>query len=446
MLSVALPLVLFFLLTGLGLDYLFRDQVARSMGDLLEQELVSLVTAVESTPDGALSVHVSDPESRLATPGSGHYAQINDGLGRALWSSPSLAGTQVQLGAPAGVGVREGGIVDDVAGARLHVLRRGLRWEDAPGRSRDLVFSVAESAAPYDAQLRRFRQVTGVWFALLTVAVIGTVGVLMRRALRPIRRLEQEIRAVESGTLEQLSEGYPRELAGTAGSLNKLLRSERRRITRYRDTLGNLAHQLKTPLAVIRQALRGDAAQQAGIDREIDRMTAIIDRQLTRAVAGGAVTLGQSAVAVLPLAAELRASLLRVHGDKDLSIELECPAEAGFLGEAADLTEMLGNLLDNACKWCRQRVRLRAGLVPSAPEVATLQLWVEDDGPGIPPPDRERVMGRGARADEGVQGHGLGLAIVSDSVAAYHGSLAIGSSTDLGGASVYLVLPGRAVS
>jgi two-component system sensor histidine kinase PhoQ len=443
MLTVTLSLVLFFALTGVGLDYLFRELVERSVADLLEQELVSLVGAAESTSGGRIDVHISDPDSRLAMPRSGHYAEISTARGEPLWSSPSLAGLNLRLSAPMVIGARETSVMTFADGATVRVLRRGLRWDEPAGRSRDLVFSVAESTAPYDAQLRRFRQVTGLWFTLLTIVMIAALGWLMRRALRPIRRLEAEIGAVEAGQLERLSEGYPRELAGTADNLNKLLLSERRRITRYRDTLGNLAHQLKTPLAVMRQALRSDASPQVGIDHEIDRMTAIIDRQLTRGAATGAVTLGQSAVAVMPLAAELRASLLRVHADKDLSIELQSPPDVGFVGEAADLIEMLGNLLDNSCKWCRERVRLRAALSPAIRGAVVLHLWVEDDGPGVAPADREWVLARGARADEQVQGHGLGLAIVRDSVAAYNGGLAIGSSAELGGASVHLTLPGR---
>jgi two-component system sensor histidine kinase PhoQ len=195
----------------------------------------------------------------------------------------------------------------------------------------------------------------------------------------------------------------------------------------------------------MRQALHAEAAPQASIDREIGRMTAIIDRQLTRG-AGGAVTIGQSAVAVAPLAAELRTSLLRVHAGKDLVLELQVAPDAGFLGEAGDLTELLGNLLDNACKWCRQRVRLRAQLAAGADHSALLLIAVEDDGPGIAPGDRARVLARGARADEQVQGHGLGLAIVHDTVAAYNGVLSVGDSPELGGALIQVSLPGRAVA
>jgi two-component system sensor histidine kinase PhoQ len=444
--SVGLPLVLFFSLTGVGLDYLFRNLVERSLSDLLDQRLVALVSAAESTADGGISMRIADPDSRLVVPDSGRYAQIIDAGGAVVWSSPSILTSGLTLGASLPVGKRAEAGLRTASGQTVRALWRGLRWDLASGRSRDLVFVVAESTAVYDAQLRRFRQVTGGWFVLLTVVMVAALAALLQRALRPLLRLEGEIREVEAGWREQLSEGYPRELSGTATNLNQLLVSEKRRMTRYRDTLGNLAHELKTPLAVMRQALRSESAPQASIDREIGRMSTIIDRQLTRGATSGAVTVGQSAVAVGPLAADLRASLLRVHASKDLVIELHVTAEAGFLGEAGDLTEMLGNLLDNACKWCRQRVRLRAYCMWPAPGRAKeLHIVVEDDGPGIAPQDRERVLTRGARADELVQGHGLGLAIVRDSVATYNGRLSIGVSEELGGASLHLVLPGRAV-
>lgn len=444
--SVGLPLVVFFTLTGFGLDYLFRGLAERSINDLLDQRLVALVSAAESTPEGGIDVRIADPESQLVVPGSGRYAQIMDAHGAALWSSPSILTTSLNLDAAVPVGGRA--LASRVAGdgESVRVLWRGLRWDFAPGRSRELVFAVGESTASYDAELRRFRQVTGGWFVLLTVVMVAALAALLRRALRPLLRLEDEIREIEAGGREQLSEGYPRELSGTATNLNQLLVSEKRRMTRYRDTLGNLAHELKTPLAVMRQALRTESAPQASIDREIERMSAIIDRQLVRGATSGAVTVGQAAVAVAPLAADLRASLLRVHASKDLVIELQVTAEAGFLGEPGDLTELLGNLLDNACKWCRQRVRLRAYCLWPAPGRAKeLHLVVEDDGAGIDPMDRERVLRRGARADEQVQGHGLGLAIVHDTVVTYNGRLEIGTSEELGGASMHVVLPGRAV-
>jgi two-component system, OmpR family, sensor histidine kinase PhoQ len=171
-------------------------------------------------------------------------------------------------------------------------------------------------------------------------------------------------------------------------------------------------------------------------------MSGIIEHQLKRAAASGGALLGQAPIEVAALAGDLRAALLKVYADKDLSIELAVAPAAQFVGDRGDLTELLGNLLDNACKWCRGRVRLSAALDPAADPRQRLALVIEDDGPGISGADRERVLERGVRADEKVPGHGLGLAMVHDTVDLYGGTLAIDSSP-LGGARFTVRLPGR---
>jgi two-component system sensor histidine kinase PhoQ len=249
--------------------------------------------------------------------------------------------------------------------------------------------------------------------------------------------MEREIHEVEEARRESLGGGYPRELAGVAGNLNALLIGERKRVARYRDTLGNLAHSLKTPLAV----MRAEGATGT-VSAEIDRMSGIIDHQLKRAAASGGALLGQAPVEVAHVAAELRATLLRVYASKDLVIELAVAPGAQFIGDRGDLTELLGNLLDNACKWCRSRVRFSATIDESAGSRERLCLVVEDDGPGISAHNRARVGQRGVRADEKVPGHGLGLAMVHDTVDLYGGRLTIEASA-LGGARFTLRLPGR---
>jgi two-component system, OmpR family, sensor histidine kinase PhoQ len=212
-------------------------------------------------------------------------------------------------------------------------------------------------------------------------------------------------------------------------------------VARYRDTLGNLAHSLKTPLAVVRASLpAGEAGSNVG--SEIDRMTGIIEHQLKRAAATGGALLGAAPVEVGQIAAELRSTLLKVYAGKDLSIELAVASGAQFIGDRGDLTELMGNLLDNACKWCRSRVRLGASSVYGAGPRERLSLVIEDDGPGISEQDRARIGQRGVRADENVPGHGLGLAMVQDTVDLYGGKLEIDGSP-LGGARFSLRLPGR---
>jgi two-component system sensor histidine kinase PhoQ len=281
------------------------------------------------------------------------------------------------------------------------------------------------------------------WFAGLALLFVATLALLLRWLSQPVRRLEREIKEVEAGTRQQLGEGWPSELIAVTSNLNALLEGERTRIRRYRDTLGNLAHSLKTPLAVMRQSLgMGEASIKASLNTEIDRMSGIIEHQMKRAAASGGVLLGQAPVSVAEVTAELRLALLKVYGNKDLLFETAITPPAQFIGDRADLTELLGNLLDNACKWARGRVRIEAAVKVTADTRSALGIVIEDDGPGIAEADRARVLQRGGRADEATPGYGLGLAMVHDTVALYGGSLRIDGST-LGGARFELRLPGR---
>jgi two-component system sensor histidine kinase PhoQ len=446
--AVAVPLVLFFALTIGVLDTVFRSLSDAALRDLLAEQVVGLVTAVDLNRDGDIEVNLLDPESRLDVPGSGLYAVVRDQGGRLLWSSPSLAGTGLELGRSMPVGGIDFRYLKARDGTRVAELSRGLQWDYAAGSSKNLVFTAADSTEPQRRQLWHFRQQIAGWFGALVLALLATMAWMMRRALSPVRRLEQEIAAVEAGTAQGLGTDYPRELAGVAQGLNALLESERNRIARYRDTLGNLAHSLKTPLAVIRAQLGSPTAgegggETGGLAREVDRISQIVAHQLRRAAGGGGVTLGQASVPILPLVTELRATLLKVHAAKDLRIDLDVPPELGFLGDSGDILELLGNLLDNACKWCRSRASVSARLAAASEPAHRLVIVVEDDGAGIAAADRARVIERGVRADERVPGHGLGLAMVRDTAALYGGELTIGSSETLGGARAELRLPGR---
>ncbi|MFT3904997.1 MAG: ATP-binding protein [Steroidobacteraceae bacterium] len=445
LISVAVPLALFFALTVLLLDIIYRNLADQSLGELLDEQMIALLAATDVDDQGNIDVRLQDPESRLVTPGSGHYALVRDKSGAVLWSSLSLVGVRLNWGPPVAVGSTQTDKRELTDGGHVAVSSRGLQWEIAPGVNRDLVFSVAEITAPYERRLQRFRTQLVGWFLLLALALLGTLAWRMRRALEPVRRLEREIGAVERGELQHLGADYPRELAGVTGNLNAMIDIERQRIARYRDTLGNLAHSLKTPLAVMRALMQkeGGVAREA-LEPEVARIAQIVEHQLRRAVSGGGgPMLGQAAVPVAPLAAELRVALLKVYASRDLSIEIDVPAPIGFLGDRGDLLELLGNLLDNACKWCRQRVRLSVQLTPQAAAGQRLRLVVEDDGPGIAPDDRERVTQRGVRADERQPGHGLGLAMVRETVQMYGGSLQIETSAALGGAALIVTLPGR---
>jgi two-component system sensor histidine kinase PhoQ len=443
--GVSVALVVFLGVSALALDAIFRDLAERSLRELLDAQMVALIAAVETDDAGRIRAASTQAESRLQTPGSGLYARIRVAGGPELWRSPSTAGTFLDFGAEAAPGRAEFAMVRSPGAQRLALARRGIRWEAGSGPPQQLTFAVAASLAPYDQQLRRFRTQLGGGLVALSALLLLTLATLLQWVMRPLRRLEGELAAVEAGTLQSLGTGYPRELAGVTGNLNALLAGERRRIERYRNTLGNLAHSLKTPLAVLRGAISQEGAGGRAAEvvaREVDRMNGIVEHQLHRAAASGGVLLGQPPLDVEPVALELRRVLARAHGAKDLSITIELPPGLQFLGERADLIEALGNLLDNACKWCRGRVRLGGEAGGIGPGRGSILLTVEDDGPGLPAALLEQGPARGRRADEGTPGHGIGLAMVQEMAEGYGGALQLGSSS-LGGARLELRLPGR---
>jgi two-component system sensor histidine kinase PhoQ len=442
LISVSIPLAVFFGVMMMVLDNGFRELADRSLQQLLDSQTVALIAAAEPQPDGKYAPESNDLAARLRTPRSGLYAQIRSSKNKDPWRSPSTAGASIDFGPMRAAGVRDISYADN-GHERIEIESRGIEFEDRTGHVQ-LTFSVAASLTPYEQQLWAFRRQLFGWFSGLMLLLLAALAGVLRWVLSPVRRMEREIRAVEEGRSDALGSGYPRELAGVAGNLNALLIGERKRVARYRDTLGNLAHSLKTPLAVMRAAISSNSGvPEAVLNPEIDKMSAIIEHQLKRAAASGGALLGQAPVEVAPIVSELRVTLLKVYARKDLSIELLVTPGCQFVGDRGDLTELLGNVLDNACKWCRSVVRLTVSVDGACDARQKLSFLVEDDGPGISAEDRIRIGQRGVRTDENVPGHGIGLSMVQDTVELYGGSMTIEASPTLGGAAFEIRLPGR---
>jgi two-component system sensor histidine kinase PhoQ len=438
LISVTLLLLLFFGVVVAVLDVGFRNLAERSLRELLNAQIPMLVASAEPDSSGRIVPRIADGEP-LTTLGSGLYATVSASAESPYWTSPSAAGVVETLGPSLQPG--KGGnlrYLRDARGNRLAAVSLGFRWEGEG----ELTFSVATDMAQYDAQLARFRRNLLGGFAVVAVLLLLSMAALLRWALAPLRRLATQIHSVERGERELLDDRWPAELEGVVANLNTLLSAERTRIARYRDTLGNLAHSLKTPLAVLRAGFSPGVQGAEQVNAQVDRMSAIVEHQLRRAATSGGASVGRHAVELLPIAQDLRQALRKAYGKKDFSIELAIGAELLFVGDRDDLTEALGNLMDNAVKWCRSRVRVSAALQDSVGAARKLSILVEDDGPGVAAADRERVLERGARADEHTPGHGLGLAMVRDMAGMYGGTLGIGESA-LGGARVELRLPGR---
>ncbi len=225
-----------------------------------------------------------------------------------------------------------------------------------------------------------------------------------------------------------MRENYPTELQPLAQNLNQLLTREQTQRERYRNTLGDLAHSLKTPLAVLRQLVQGDSTDRAPFEEQIARMDQLIVYQLQRAVASGAHRVGQQSQALKPIAEKLVASFSKVYFDKRVQLTLNVADRCACRADEGDLYEVLGNLIDNACKACVGKVAVGA-----EQNERWLLIRVEDDGPGIAPEARSRILLRGQRADSYAPGQGIGLAVAVDILDSYGAELDIGAS-DLGGA------------
>lgn len=433
-LAASLVLSIFLGLAGWALDRAYRDSAETAVREHLQAAIYGLLAAADMDRKGNLTLPDALPEERYQRPGSGLYASVIRADGVSAWQSPSQLGQQ--LPAPAHLPPGDWSFTrqPSASAGDLFVLSFGSAWE-LDKRSLQFTFSVSEDPSAYAAQVSRFRRGLWGWFAALAVGLLVAQGLVLRWGLSPLRRVERDLSAVESGRQEALTGTYPRELRGLTDNLNALVKTERARLTRYRDALADLAHSLKTPLAVLRGAGQQHSSSQSleqVVKEQTERMGQIVDYQLQRAATSGRTTL-MTPVTIAPLLQRILNTLGKVYAERRLKLSLEVDADVQFRADEADLMELSGNLLDNACKWAKHQVKVSAHITTLGAD-QTLVLSIEDDGPGIAPDQRLAVLARGVRIDSSVPGQGIGLAVARDITAAYGGQIDIGSSPSLGGA------------
>jgi two-component system sensor histidine kinase PhoQ len=435
--SAAAVLALFILLTSLALEQAFRDTAESSREERLLAQIFLLMAAAEAENEGLVFPEAL-AEARFSLPGSGLYARVFDAAGRLVWESDSAIGTPEPSPMALVPGDRRLEFRTDSNGQDYLVEGFGVSW--ATGAvPRNYVFLVAEDTVAFDEEVGRFRASLAVWLGAMALLMLAALVLILAWGLAPLRRVSTEVAAIESGAQAKILGTYPSEIRALTDNLNGLLAHEQARQMRLDNALGDLAHSLKTPLAVIRGAigdLKTGNETAPLVEEQLARMDNIIAHQLQRARTGG----GQAAILSPPLqirrvAERLIGSLSKVYRDKGVRVTIAIPEEIQLNGVEGDLLEMLGNVLDNAFKWCRSQVIVRA-----TTEKGTLVIAIEDDGPGIPQQDAERLLARGTRADEAVPGHGIGLAMAHEICEAYGGHLGVEVSA-LGGARVYLLIP-----
>ncbi len=439
LIAVFILLLFFFGATIIALDIAFRDVGEKAREDILDGQLMTLLAAAEPNATGELEMPATLPEPRFGILESGLYADLQDSDGNHIWRSPSSLGLELPHGPVPNAGAQEFSrlIMDD--GTPLMTLSLSVQWELPDGELKPYIFYVAESLDSFNAQVARFRRQLFTWFAAIALILLFSMSLLMRGILRPLRQIEQEIGEIEKGGRQSLSGGFPSELSGVARNMNVLIGSERARSERYRQTLDNLAHSLKTPLAAMRSILiqQRSPTLTEQLEPQIERMTEIVRYQLRKTAATASDAIGATPV---PMEAELMRlvdGLGKVYSEKQPTIDLSVNDDAEFRGDTGDFLELAGNLLDNACKWCDSRVSLT---IRPANADGGMTMTVADDGAGIPEDAADALLQRGTRLDESAPGHGIGLAVVRDIAKSYGGSVSIDIS-DLGGAAIKVDIP-----
>jgi two-component system, OmpR family, sensor histidine kinase PhoQ len=311
-----------------------------------------------------------------------------------------------------------------------------ITWEHENGLEGEYLFLIGEKQSAMLLQVNEYKRTIATWLWLSTVILLMVLVLALNLSLSPLKDAQIQIELVSKGDIDKVEGDFPAELIPLTSSINKLLVSEGQQKTRYRNSLGNLAHSLKTPLAVIKSELQHQAESESKqqLIKQVERIDDIVKYQLNRAV----ISPSQTLIRQWPIATEVAKivdALNKIHAAKNIQVSADIPTDCYFPGDKGDFLELLGNLSDNACKWAKQQVKIQAQSSNNQ-----LELSVIDDGPGIPEDKRALILDRGKRLDQLAEGQGLGLSIVMDIIQNYNAEMSIGDS-DLGGSIFTIKIP-----
>jgi two-component system, OmpR family, sensor histidine kinase PhoQ len=450
LMAASLFLVGFLAAAGYALDRAFLDVASDGQRNRLRNYVYAYAGDIEFLRSGDIYPPENAPDSRFERPGSGLYAEVV--LADGGWQSHSASGPQLPPATLLEGGEErfEGPLpMTRTNGTPGEVYRYGIGFVAsegvAPGDS-ELPYTiyVMEDAGNVPQQVRVFRAALWGYLGISGVILLLLQGLVLRWSLWPLRQVVTELKRVQRGQAHRMGERHPRELEPLTDSINALIESERENLEHQRNTMADLAHSLKTPLAVLRARLDAGAdgpELREEVATQLQRMNDLVSYQLGRAASSGH-KLFAAPVDVEPHAEQIVRGLEKIYARKGVICEFEIDPAARFHGEPGDLQELLGNLLENAFKWARSRVLLTVKVGDTAPNRRPgLRITVEDDGPGIPEERIALVLQRGVRGDERVHGHGIGLSIVQDIVRSYRGQLEVGRSNEFGGACFSVSLP-----
>ena len=423
-------------LVGFALDSAYSRSSETDLNDQMETWGYLVLGAAEITDEGGIRVQDDIGDPNLNQPGSGVYVQVYGE--QEHWSSPSSLGVEL----PELPSMQPGSsrFVTATSNDDFYTYQLGLAWELEDQSVLPFTVSVLVEGDKLGKQIRSFRR--GLWKSLGGAGIILSIAQFLFFALgmRPLQRVASDVARMETGESDRLDGPYPKELEPLTRNLERLMDTEKANQARYRNALDSLAHSLKTPLAVIRAGLASDKDRdRKALDSAVEDMQHLITSRLERAAASTRRTLS-APVPVRAQADRITNSLQKVYSHVLKTMDVMIPDELVFFGEKRDLMEMMGNLLDNACKYGGGHVRLSAGSIADGGTRPGLWMTVENDGKPLAKDLMERLLERGVRGDERVEGHGFGLTIVKELVNAYGGTIEIENS-ELGGTAFKIAIP-----
>jgi two-component system sensor histidine kinase PhoQ len=449
LLAASLGLIAFLALAGYALDRAFLQTAKDNLRQRLENYALAYADKSDFARNGEFIPPYDPIDPRFERPGSGLYAEVV--LPKAHWDSHSGQGPMLPASRMLSPNEErfEGPLpMTQIKGTPGEVFRygRGFIWSAEGDAKAEFPYTIyiLEDTTALSQQVAVFRAALWRYLGGAGLILMLLQTVVLRWSLRPLRNVIHELKRVQRGVASRMSERHPRELEPLTESINAFIESERENLDRQRNTLADLAHSLKTPLAVLRARLDNPTPEdelREEVATQLRRMNDMVSYQLARAASSGH-PLFAAPIEVEPVAEQIVRGLEKVYLQRKVLCEFDFDPNARFHGELGDLQELLGNLLENAFKWARSRVLLTVRVGDTAPGRRDgLLLAVDDDGPGISPDRVAPLLQRGVRGDERVQGHGIGLAIVQDIVRGYRGELEVRRSEELGGARFEVKLP-----
>lgn len=449
-LSAVVVTALILLVVGVVLSSMYRAGAERAFDRRLDVYLKTIVGGLASTAGAAGAGVVAEPQGLtdplFVFPFSGWYWQMTrlDVQKPAVRRSRSLPEGSLPTLESLGIEERPGGVREGYAtGPDNQNLRLVERLLDLGQDGRYLI-TVAGDASEIEDEINNFNLALVGTFGVLGLAFLLTVVFQVRFGLKPLSRISEALAAVRSGKAERLEGKYPEEIAPLVSEVNALIDANKEIVERSRTHVGNLAHALKTPLSVLlNEAGTRDDPLAVRVRDQAEIMRDQVGHHLERARMAARVSLAGTVCDIGPIVTGLARTMEKIHRTKDLAIDLDvAPEEIRFRGERHDVEEMIGNLIDNACKWAAARVQVSVHLDPprTPSERLFFRVVIDDDGPGLTPGKRAEVGRRGRRLDESKPGSGLGLSIVHELAALYGGRFEM-NTAPIGGLRTELVLP-----